>query len=239
MNIIRGYKFDSKNVNYSELKKLDNGAKKIGIKYQNKPFFIQTPILYSPFGATIYDPNTTNKYTLELSLSGYDDEESNVYKFYNNLVKFDTNLLALAKTRSQELFGRKKMSDSILEAFYNNLVKFDKDKTTNEISKKYPPKFRIKIPPNCVVFDEKTKEKIDMTDTTFADIIQSGCQVKAVVYCSGIWISNKSFVCSWNAKMLSIIRSNKFDSYCLLNDSDNEEELDNIDDDLDKCHLDD
>ena len=48
------------------------------------------------------------------------------------------------------------MNDTVLEAFYNNLVKFNKDKITNEISKKYPPKFRIKIPPNCVVFDEKT-----------------------------------------------------------------------------------
>ena len=84
----------------------------------------------------------------------------------------------LAKSRSQEFFVKKKISSSILEAFYNNLVKFNKDKETNEISKKYPPKFRIKIPPNCVIFDEKTKERINLTDTTFDEVIQAGCQVK-------------------------------------------------------------
>ena len=123
MNIIRGYQFNSDKVSYSELKKLDNGAKKINIKYNNKPFLIQTPLLYSPFGATIYDPDTSSKYTLELSLNGYDDKDNKVHDFYNNLIKFDQNLLNLAKKRCQELFGKKKMNDSILEAFYNNLVK--------------------------------------------------------------------------------------------------------------------
>ena len=42
LNIIHGKNFDSQNINYSELKKLDNGAKKNAIKYKNKPFFIQT-----------------------------------------------------------------------------------------------------------------------------------------------------------------------------------------------------
>ena len=77
----------------------------------NKPFYIQTPLLYAPFGATIYDPNTTSKYTLQLSLNGYDEKDSNINKFYNNLLKFDKNLLQLAKKRSQELFGKKKIKN--------------------------------------------------------------------------------------------------------------------------------
>lgn len=170
-------------------------------------FLIETPKLFTPFGATSY--NDDGKYVLTFTL-GNDGKEGEFKKMVEDI-----------DTRVQELIEglpKKHRND-----FYR-LVKPPKDP-------KYKPTFSIKLKANLEtkelyanVYDKK-KSAISMTLSNVKTELPKRSKVRGLLMMNNVWFVNKNCGITVNAKQL-IVYPNK-ELGCMFNelsDSESEEE---------------
>ena len=223
--VIKAENFEPAELKYGDVKKTASGGKTVYLNTSaDNGLIIQTPYMKTPFGIKTFEDEGT-KWTLELS---FNDTESS-QKFLDSLNKFDDKLLNDGVSNSLPWFSKKDVSVDVLKALYTNQVRLSRDKGTGEPNGKYPPTFRIKIPFydgkfNCKVFDEN-KEQIQ---EDLRDVLVAGCEVKALVQCTGLWFVSGKYGCTWKAKQLIVKRPQGFNDYAFI-DSDEEDVIDDTD----------
>ncbi len=191
--------FDIKHVRLGTLKTLDNGGKIVYINYKGKPLILQTPKLKSPFGLS----NWEGKYSIDMSLAGYDGTNENVTSFYKALSAIDDLLMEEGMQNGMAWFKRKISSKDVVDALYTRNVKFSKDKATGEFTDKYPPTFKVAIPRRddafqCDVYDA-SRNKIDLNNVEV-----KGAKVTVLAQCLGVWLAGGKFGCSWKVIQLRV-----------------------------------
>lgn len=198
-SIIQAKEFDIKHVRLGKLRTLDNGGKIVYVEYKGKPLLVQTPKLKAPFGLS----NWEGKYSIDLSLAGYDGSNESAAAFFKALSALDDFMLEEGMQNGMAWFKRKMPNKDVVDALYTRNVKFAKDKNTGEITDKYPPTFKIAVPHRdgqfqCDVFDVK-REKVNL-----AEVEAKGAKVSAIAQCLGIWVAGGKFGCSWKVVQLRI-----------------------------------
>lgn len=223
--------FDVKNVQYGTPKTNDNGGKSIYLSLKRSPIVLQTPEMYAPFGMTKWDNDSgLTKYTLDLSFKGMDKRDT-LKTFFDRMLELDDKLIDDGTTNSFEWLKKKGASREVVRHLYTKLVKFPVDKTTGEISDKYPPTFKLSLPFKegafqCEVYDAERK-RVDLNATE-----TKGARVTAIIQCLGVWVAAGKFGCTWKVLQMKVVPPQSIRGYAfkeLVNDNVEEEVSDDED----------
>ena len=234
-SIILPSNFDVSNVTYSAPRTLDNGGRSIYMNLNRSPIVLQTPEMVVPYNVSNWndDGKGPDKYTLDLSFKGKEGRE-NLNTFFEKIVALDKKLVQDGVDNSMTWLKKKYNSVDVVEALYSPLVKYAKDKTTGEITDKYPPTFKLKIPSSngsfqCEAYDNKRKP------VNLKELIDSGAfkgaKVTAIIQCQGIWVAGGKYGCSWKVLQMRVSPPQTIKGYAFKELEDDKVEDSDIEDD--------
>ena len=217
-------KVDVDKIKFQEPKILDNGGKMVFISYQDSTLCVQTPVMTMPWAMKkdVYDGVT--KYSLDLQ---FKDMESNpkLEQFHDFLGRFDEKMIESGVKKSLAWFKKSSMKREICEELVSKQVIHSKDKDTGEPDGKWPDRFKAKLALNkdgtfkTKVFDSDMNR---IPDDQFEELLVKGCEVKALLENSGIWLAGSKFGCGWRVDTLVITKKANNVGYAFI-DSDEED----------------
>lgn len=82
------------------------------------------------------------KYSVELSLRGYDDPSNKVKSFYDALTRLDEFMIDQGVKNSKQWF-KSDLSRDVIKAFYTPMIRIPLDKDGNR--KPYPPTVKLNL----------------------------------------------------------------------------------------------
>lgn len=215
---------DLSKIKFQEPKLLDNGGKMVFISYQDRTLCVQTPTMTMPWAMKkdVYDGVT--KYSLDLQ---FKDLESNpkLESFHNFLESFDDKLIESGVKNSMAWFKKSSMKREICEELVSKSLLLSKDKDTGEPDGKWPDRFKAKLALNK---DGSFKTEVYDSDMNrippeqFEELLVKGCEVKALLENSGIWLAGSKFGCGWRISKLIITKKANNQGYAFI-DSDDED----------------
>jgi len=190
--------FKTSNVTISPIKVMDSGAKQAYLNYDGRSLMMQVSALNVPYGMSVFDKAGPVKYSVDLSLKGYDDSTSKVYQIYNTFNTLDEYMIDLGVKFSKQWF-KSDLNREIVKAFYTPTVRFSKDAEGNV--KPYPPTLKIQLKQRdgkfeTAVYDEK---KRPLTDIPLEDILVKSATISSLIQCTGVWFAGSKFGLSWKA----------------------------------------
>ena len=226
---------DASKIEFTQLKKLDNGANVMYLNYNGGPIYFKTPELEVPFDCQYWPDqgDKSGKWAIKVNLKGKEAEP-----MIEAIKSMDESIKSEALKNCTAWFKKRNMSAETIESLYTPMVKESLDAETGEPNGKYPPSFAFKIVKrdgnvNCKVFGEgRTAYNVVDSEAenhaTIEDLVKKGSKVKLLVRCNGIWIANGKFGCTWRAEQMKVTRAASFDDYA-FGDSDDEEVVEKID----------
>ena len=237
MSVMKPCELNVSELEFSELKTLNNGGKMVFVNYKGGLINLQTPELRLPWDVnTEYSEDANGKYNFTVSLDGHDSDK-NVKELYDKLIEVDKSICEFAKSNAKTFFQRKTASDELVETNYNPIVKISK--TDGEPDGKYPPSLKLKIQKKdnkCLCkFYNSQKEKFDVDSreegsVNITDILVKDAKCKMLIRCNGIWLINGKFGCTWKVEQLRTeVPTKRLDDYA-FRDEDEEVEFVESDD---------
>ena len=210
-SIVQPTAFNSAKISVSQPKLLSSGGKLAYLNYgESRSLVMQTPSLPSSFGLSVYDKTNPPKYSIDLSLRGY-EENPKVKAFYDAMKKLDEYMIDYGVKNSKLLFKGEKSREAILER-YTPIIKIPVDKEGNV--KPYPPNIKLKLMKvrdseefECQFYDEKSKSDHNakpIKDVPIEDLLVKRVEVTALIQCTGVWITDKAFGVSWKAVQMRL-----------------------------------
>lgn len=257
-------------VKYSDVKKT-GGKDSIYLMHNGAQFIVQTPFMRCPFNYSKWDNSKDGdksapakeiyKYDLLLSFDGKDKEtevdetgkpkENHVNTFYEKIDALDEKIISDGLENSLMWIGKKITSKAAIQELYKPMIKFSIDKKTGEPNTKYAPNFKVTLPLKNGKFDLQAygpnKNEIDLSTINL-----QGAKISAIIQCTGIWVVNKNFGCSWKVLQMKVMPKSNIPKYAFrelpdekVEDEDEEDEeegatanegniLDDSDDELEK-----
>lgn len=190
--------FKTSNVTISPVKVMDSGAKQAYLNYDGRALMMQVSALSVPYGMSVFDKAGPVKYSVDLSLKGYDGDNVKVQQIYTAFSSLDDYMIDMGVKFSKQWF-KSELSRDIIKAFYTPSVRFSKDAEGNV--KPYPPTLKIQLKQRenkfeTAVYDEK---KRPMTDIPLEDILVKGATISSLIQCTGVWFAGSKFGLSWKA----------------------------------------
>ena len=190
--------FKTSSVTISPLKVMDSGAKQAYINYDTRPLMMQVSAMPIPYGMSVFDKAGPKKYSVDLSLKGYDVESSKMKIIYDALSSLDEFMIEQGVKNSKNWF-KSDMNREVIKAFYTPIIRFSKDAEGNP--KPYPPTVKIQLKQRddkfeTAIYDEK---KRPLTDIPLEDILVKGATVSALIQCTGVWFAGAKYGLSWKA----------------------------------------
>lgn len=239
-SIILPSNFDVSSVTYSAPRTLDNGGRAIYMSLNRSPIVLQTPEMIAPYGVSNWndDGKGPDKYSLDLSFKGK-ESRPNLNTFFEKMVALDKKLVQDGVDNSMTWLKKKYNSVDVVEALYTPMVKYAKDKTTGEITDKYPPTFKLKIPFvnsafQCEVYDNKRKS-VDLKQLIDTGAFK-GAKVTAIVQCLGIWVAGGKYGCSWKVLQMRVCPPQTIKGYAFKELEDDKVDDSDIEDDEDSVN---
>jgi len=176
----------------------DSGAKQAYLNYGGNSLMMQISALSVPYGMSVFDKAGPIKYSVDLSLKGYDQDDSKVKQIYNAFNSLDEYMIEQGVRFSKQWF-KKELSTDIIKEFYTPSVRFSKDAEGNV--KPYPPTLKIQLKQRdgkfeTAVYDDK---KRPLTDIPLEDILVKGATISSLIQCTGVWFAGSKFGLSWKA----------------------------------------
>ena len=190
--------FKPSNVQVAPIKVMDSGAKQAYVNYEGHSLMIQVSALNIPYGMSVFDKAGPKKYSVDLSLKGYDVESSKMKIIYDALSSLDEFMIEQGVKNSKNWF-KSDMNREVIKAFYTPIIRFSKDAEGNP--KPYPPTVKIQLKQRddkfeTAIYDEK---KRPLTDIPLEDILVKGATVSALIQCTGVWFAGAKYGLSWKA----------------------------------------
>ena len=213
-NIITAKNIDIDQVNFGNLKVLDNGGRQVYVNYLGRPFMIQTPEMVAPFGLNSWSSEQGQndgpvKYSIELAFRNLSTRKVEA-KFLEILNGFDKKIIEHVFENSASYLKKKFASIEVLEALFTPCIKLPKDKATGEVTDKYPPTFKMSVPFKDGTFGCQAYEldgsMLDMAELE-RDGSTKGSRITAIMQCTGIWIAGGKFGCKWSIMQMRVKRS--------------------------------
>jgi hypothetical protein len=218
--------FDS-DIKFGDVKTLENtGGKVVPIYYKNKPFMLQTPQCYAPFGISVFKNDRSETCSLDLSFKNKDNRPT-LDLFYKIIEKLDSLIINACMTSKQQWMKKKLTNKEVVEALYTSPIRYSKDKDTGEITDKYPPTFKMKVPYKDGKYFVKCFDPLGNLFDDIKTVDTKGSKVTCIIQCNGIWIAGDKFGCSFKLVQFEIIPRFSFSGQCMIQSS----EEDRISDD--------
>ena len=233
---------DANLVRYSDLKKMSSGAKIAYVNYGKEginSIFMETPEATFPFDNTFYpdQDGKGGKYSCKISLKG---DSKEMEEFIVSMTKLDEKIKEDAKKNCQAWFGKKSISDEVIEEKYTPIVRHYKDPESGELTGKFPAQMGFKIVQRdnvfqCKFYDEKRKKiNVDNKDedsyVEAANLLSKGNLAKLLLKCNGMWFSTAGFGCTWKAVQVKVKVPEQLDDYAFRGD-DEDTFIDDTDED--------
>ena len=193
--------FKPSNVTIAPIKVMDSGAKQAYINYEGHSMMMQVSGLSVPYGMSVFDKAGPIKYSVDLSLKGYDGDNVKVRQIYDAFNALDEYMIDMGVKNSKSWF-KSELSREIIKAFYTPSVRFSKDAEGN--LKPYPPTLKIQLKQRdgkfeTAVYDEK---KRPLSDIPLEDILVKGATISSLIQCTGVWFAGSKFGLSWKAMQI-------------------------------------
>jgi len=190
--------FKPSNVTIAPIKVMDSGAKQAYVNYEGHSLIMQISGLSVPYGMSVFDKAGPIKYSVDLSLKGYDGDNVKVRQIYDAFNALDEYMIDMGVKFSKQWF-KSELSREIIKAFYTPSVRFSKDAEGNV--KPYPPTLKIQLKQRdgkfeTAVYDEK---KRPLSDIPLEDILVKGATISSLIQCTGVWFAGSKFGLSWKA----------------------------------------
>lgn len=235
---IKPQDLDLSSVSFSAVKSMSNGSKLIYVNYKGGMLFLQSPELNISMDTGTYwpgDSDNTGKYAIRTSLDGYQNEGP-MKSFHDAIQSMDKLLISKAIESKGEWFEgikwyKKKgtLEEKVTEN-YTPMVKVSTDSETGEPNGKWPPSFSYKIMKRdgkvmCDCYDSNKNVLVTEGDDAInlENMFKKGTKVKAILKCSGIWMSTAGWGCTWKVEQIKIDAPMGFSGYS-FEDTDEEDD---------------
>jgi len=206
-NVVLASNFNTQKCSFTQPKVLDNGGKQAYINYDAGMFVFQTPSCSLPYGMSAFDKAGPIKYSVELSLRGYDDAASKMKPFYDALTRLDEFMIDQGVKNSKAWF-KADLSRDVIKAFYTPMIRIPLDKDGNR--KPYPPTIKLSLRQkrdsqefDVKCFDEK---KQPYNGIPLEELLVKNTQMTCLIQCTGVWFAGSKYGLSWKL-VQSIITS--------------------------------
>ena len=201
--VISPASFDVSNITLSAPKLLPSGAKQAYLNYGGRSLTMQVGSLSVPYGMSVYDKAGPVKYSVEMSLRGYEGDNAKVKSIYDSFSALDEYMIQQG-VKNSKLWFKQEMNKDIIKAFYTPCVRFSKDAEGNP--KPYPPTLKVALKKRdekfeTLVYDDK---KRPMTDIPMEDILVKGAQITTLIQCTGVWFAGSKYGLSWKAVQIRV-----------------------------------
>lgn len=195
--------FDASKVTFSPLKMLDSGGKSAYLNYDSRALVMQIGSLAVPYGMSVFDKAGPVKYSVELSLRGYDGADAKAASIYKALAALDEHMINAGVENSKQWF-KASLNKDVVKAFYTPTVRFSKDADGNP--KPYPPTVKLALRQRdgkfeTAVYDDK---KRPLTDIPLEDVLMKGSQITSLIQCTGVWFAGSKYGLSWKAVQIRV-----------------------------------
>tara|TARA_B100000427_G_C15515320_1_gene597972 strand:- start:2980 stop:3681 length:702 start_codon:yes stop_codon:yes gene_type:complete len=226
--VIKPCNFSADEISYGDVRPMGTtGAKQCYVNYEgkNEAIMLHTPKMRLPYGIGKYvEEGKPTKYSLDMSFGGMDDDPK-IKEFYEALNSLDEKIIADTKKNSLQWLRKKSVSEDVARTLYTPSIKVAKDKETGEVTDKYPPTFKAKIPCwddnfTCTVWDhERNKIEGDFTEQ-----VTKGQSVVAIVKCARVWFASGKYGVTWQVDQLKLDKPKAITGYAFVESDDEEDE---------------
>lgn len=152
-DVIRAAKVEMNKFEFQEPEVNKYGGKNCNVKYNGKPFYVQTPRCRLPYCLGKYeDPQGgRTKYSLDFSLGGYElDADGNpvnqrMREFYNMAEQMQDLLVKTAHKNCDSWLDMPDATEGVAKALVRPILKWSKDKVTKKITTKWPPTIKARV----------------------------------------------------------------------------------------------
>jgi hypothetical protein len=208
--IVKVSDFSTANLSVGQVKSLESGGKMASLGYNNGgssgPLITQIGPLTLPYGMNVFDKAGPVKYSMDLSLRGYQDD-ANVKAIYDAFSALDEWMIDQGVANSKAWF-KAPLDRSVVKAFYTPMVKFSKDAEGN--IKPYPPTIKINLRKdknNADNWEAKIYERVDgepkkVEGVPLEDLLVKGAQITTLIQCTSVWFAGSKFGLSWKANQI-------------------------------------
>lgn len=208
---------DVSKLTVGSVRTLENLSKSVNVSYAGKPFYLQTPAMFTaPYGMSKWpreadDSDPTVKYSLDLTFKGLEERKS-LQKFHKTLQDLDDFFISVGLDNSQAFFKKKLGSRDVVAAGYSPLLRIPVD--SNGEPTRYPPSLNIKLPTKngrftCDVFDANEKVVPDLRTLNL-----NSAKATAILQCTAIWIAGNRFGVSFRVSSLQVTPTAVLSGFC-------------------------
>ena len=195
--------FDVSNVSISAPKLLPSGAKQAYLNYDGRKLTMQVGSLPVPYGMSVYDKAGPVKYSVDMSLRGYEGENPKAKSIFEAFSKLDDYMIQQGVDNSKAWF-KQQLSKDVVKAFYTPSLRFSKDAEGNP--KPYPPTVKVALKQRDGKFDTRVYDdkKRELTELPMEDILVKGANITVLIECTGVWFAGSKYGISWKAVQIRV-----------------------------------
>ena len=201
--IVSPASFDSANVSVSAPKLLPSGAKQAYLNYDSRKLTMQIGSLPVPYGMSVYDKAGPVKYSVDLSLRGYEGENPKAKAVFDAFSALDEYMIQQGVKNSKAWF-KQDLSKDVVKAFYTPSLRFSKDADGNP--KPYPPTVKVSLKQRDGKFDTRVYDdkKRELTELPMEDVLVKGANITVLMECTGVWFAGSKYGISWKAIQIRV-----------------------------------
>lgn len=197
--------FDVSKITFGEIKSLQSGAKSVNMSYAGGPLILQLSNVDLPYGLNADDKFGPVKYSVNLSLNGYDSKPK-TKEIFEMLEAVDDRVTT--ECVDKNWLRKPGMTQQILKQMklYKPTVKFSEDANTGA-RKPYPPTVKVSLRQRNSKFETTfyDTDKKEIKDVPIEDLIVKRMCVSALVECTGVWVSSVGCGLSWKLTQLKVV----------------------------------
>ena len=197
--------FDASNLAFGEVRTLQSGSKSVNLTYSGAPLVLQVSNVDLPYGLNADDKFGPVKYSVNLSLNGWDSNPK-IKAIYDVLESIDDRVTS--ECIDKNWLRKPGMTQQILKQMklYKPSVKFSEDPNTGT-RKPYPPTVKAALRQRngkfeTAIYDTDRKE---IKDVPMEDLIVKRMTVMALIECTGVWISSVGCGLSWKVTQMKVV----------------------------------
>lgn len=201
--IVSPASFDASNVSITAPKLLPSGAKQAYLNYDSRKLTMQIGSLPVPYGMSVFDKAGPVKYSVDLSLRGYEGENPKAKAVFDAFSALDEYMIQQGVKNSKAWF-KQELTRDVVKAFYTPSLRFSKDADGNP--KPYPPTVKVALKQRDGKFDTRVYDdkKRELTDLPMEDVLVKGAAITVLMECTGVWFAGSKYGISWKAIQIRV-----------------------------------